>query len=497
MIRQEMFKDFTFRPTIKPMPKFYGVVATDASPFYTRVTKWKKDVEREQEQRKVKLERASMQDCTFYPKSSHSLAKLAQFNGSSDGGSPDGEEDTNERLYRNFQVIRAEREQERETALLLRQQREAQDCTFAPHRKNINTKYLEVKPKFAEALSKPDYEELKVKLETRGCTFTPKIKGVKPNMSSAKLYTSVSVVDRLTGTTPGGAGGTQRGGNSTSNQSFDYFNLAGDKAPVDISSFMGSMSSTNKRYGAANDRPASASATKKKAVDDSKGFIEFLGRNTQTQLKTQREIDEIIRNSTPDFTPELCKKSLLMSERNAKGAFLDRVERDYLRRLDNEVNLAKMVVDKEATFTPQISSKAAKLQGRSTVEMSVHDYRRYEHKHRMLKHRTEQAKMAGSTFTPELSRYAQHAKSTFALAEENNMTLSEMYKYNTSKLESRRKVMAEQRDQEVLAECTFEPETSKCPEYIKRIAKSMSIVRAAKQAETEKSQVRMEKPLWK
>lgn len=67
-IREEMFRDFTFRPTIKPIPEFYGAPAPDPSPFYSRVLKWKKEVSSENELRKVRQEQARMRDCTFQPK---------------------------------------------------------------------------------------------------------------------------------------------------------------------------------------------------------------------------------------------------------------------------------------------------------------------------------------------------------------------------------------------------------------------------------------------
>lgn len=68
MIRQEMFKDFTFRPKIKAIPKFYGVIPQDPSPFYARVMKWKREQQEEADKRRFKQDRAMMQDCTFQPK---------------------------------------------------------------------------------------------------------------------------------------------------------------------------------------------------------------------------------------------------------------------------------------------------------------------------------------------------------------------------------------------------------------------------------------------
>ena len=51
-VRQEMFKDYTFKPQIKALPNAYGAVKDDKTPFYQRVTKWQKEKEVEASKRK-------------------------------------------------------------------------------------------------------------------------------------------------------------------------------------------------------------------------------------------------------------------------------------------------------------------------------------------------------------------------------------------------------------------------------------------------------------
>jgi hypothetical protein len=46
-----------------------------------------------------------------------------------------------------------------------------------------------------------------------------------------------------------------------------------------------------------------------------------------------------------------------------------------------------------------------------------------------------------------------------------------------------------------MAECSFTPKTRECPAYVKRIAKSMATIKAAKASES--SVAGSEKPLWK
>ena len=86
----------------------------------------------------------------------------------------------NERLYHSFEAIQQERQHERETSFALRRQLELQECTFQPQSKGNNSsmtgsRYDDVQPKFHIEVERPDYEDLKLKFETRGCTFKPNV----------------------------------------------------------------------------------------------------------------------------------------------------------------------------------------------------------------------------------------------------------------------------------------------------------------------------------
>ena len=54
------------------------------------------------------------------------------------------------------------------------------------------------------------------------------------------------------------------------------------------------------------------------------------------------------------------------------------------------------------------------------------------------------------------------------------------YKTDLDKKQGKRLDILQQKEDEKVAECTFTPQTTECPSYIKRIAKSMQVVRAAR-----------------
>jgi hypothetical protein len=85
-----------------------------------------------------------------------------------------------------------------------------------------------------------------------------------------------------------------------------------------------------------------------------------------------------------------------MSERHFRGEFLDRVERDVLRRTDTAEKQKKQIkAGVISTFQPEILKKSQKLRSRSVYEMSRGDLLRKETNHRMTKLRLEEV-CAGS-----------------------------------------------------------------------------------------------------
>ena len=188
---------------------------------------------------------------------------------------------------------------------------------------------------------------------------------------------------------------------------------------------------------------------------------------------------QLVSSSTPKFQPALCRKSLEMSEQHFKGEFLDRVERDVLRRTDSESRLlASGRADNGCTFHPNILEKSERLRGRSSYEMSRGDLLRRETNQRMMKLRLEREELAELTFQPEISFLAKNTESALRLKENPRFFLE----YHKS-TQARRLQMKEKerhlKEEKELQSCTFNPVTIDCPSYVKRIARSMAAVKAA------------------
>jgi hypothetical protein len=184
---------------------------------------------------------------------------------------------------------------------------------------------------------------------------------------------------------------------------------------------------------------------------------------------------------TPKFTPELCRRSMAISRSTNRGDFMERVERDNQRRIHENIKKQVVADAQKDTFNPELSKKATRMRPRSTYEMSRGDLLKKETNQRLLKLRMEQEELKKLTFTPEVSKMAQSSKSTLKLKEDPQGYIKRYARAEQEK-ESFRASMIQQREQNESMGCTFAPVTRECPAYVKRIARSLSIVKAARTA---------------
>lgn len=210
-IRQDMFKECTFKPVIRKLPRSYGTSATANDSFYDRVMKWQKERDALAKNRLKMHQESYKTDCTFNPQISRyseraAAQSRAQSTKHSDSGGG-GKISTNERLYKSTLLARehkkfAEEEIKREQDEKLRQENE-----YRIHGAK-NPKYKEIGPRVYNNLLDNNPNNSVLNQTPRGrsatpskdpnCSFTPKVKGVSQQMTSAKLYLSANVVDRLT-----------------------------------------------------------------------------------------------------------------------------------------------------------------------------------------------------------------------------------------------------------------------------------------------------------
>jgi len=481
-IRQEMFKEFTFKPNIKSLPTHYGTIKDKDTPFYQRVTKWQKERDLMVKNRKQIQSKNETSDCTFHPKiNRNSERAIKEIRG-------DSQENVNDRLYKSNEVMYAQRAKYIEDELRREREQEDQECTFEPELKTKG-KFNHVKSKLNNAPSR-EYDASKDP-ELKKCTFTPKVNPVHRNMNSAQLYISTNVVDRLS-RAPAPA--------ESSDDPMRLFDITNnnDRPIMDMTSFMGSLGMATDTKRPSSAPPKRPSLSVEELAKQKQSFQQFLGRQQITLITKEKRAEEIKRSSTPTFKPEFCRKSLEISNNIIKGEFLERVERDVLKRVENEMTKVHTVVAMHP-FTPAINKSSEKLRPRSAHEMSRGDQMRRETNQRMMRLRCEQKELSELTFQPEISKKATKMGKTIVAAKlsEDPSKIIEWAKNEELKKEESRMQQLKEKEVKELETCTFAPQTKDCPAYIKRIAKSMAVVKAARSSDQTSVYQSASKPTWK
>jgi hypothetical protein len=181
-------------------------------------------------------------------------------------------------------------------------------------------------------------------------------------------------------------------------------------------------------------------------------------------------------------------------EQTSRGDFLNRVQQDVLRREQVTAKVTAQAVDSECSFQPELSRRAQKMRPRSVYEMSRGDLHKKETNSRILRLRTEQEELKNLTFQPQLSASkSRKARSSLQL-QSNPGGFLERHMLEMRQQELDRAKIHQTRAEEELKDCTFTPQTKECPAYVKRIAKSLSVVKAARSQE---EPLGTSKPQWK
>lgn len=493
-IRQEMFKDCTFRPHIKALPNSYGAMKDNGTSFLQRSNKWTKEKEAEMKKKLDAVQRNELADCTFTPKlSKNSERTVREMRGNA-------REDFAERLYKSSNLLTEQRFKLIEHERAKEEYNESVQCTFQPQL--ITKKFNDgVTSKVFREKKDPKSQSLPNQDSSKGDDFTPKINKIKPHMQSAKAYCSVNVMERLT--RPVSAAPVARNAQASDRRGSNQSGNESDSGRImDVNSFMSkndvpqtvftspvfSINTYNRAEVDANqkgdekDKHLTAEELKARKLK----FEQFLKRQ-QKIMKTKDLSVKLLQTAyTPSFEPTLCKKSIEMVDKRFKNTdFINRLERDLQKRTANEEGLSRSAHDalKEETFKPKINSKSEKLQGRSPFEMSRGDMFRKDTTARLTKLQQEQEEMEITTFKPKYyTSKSQQKPSKLGLAQDPTQFL-ERYKENLAEHKNLCEQEKKRREDEEFAECSFTPKTVDCPEYVRRIAKSMAIVKAAKSSQ--------------
>ena len=155
---------------------------------------------------------------------------------------------------------------------------------------------------------------------------------------------------------------------------------------------------------------------------------------------------------------------------------------------------AAVSADENCTFAPHINTRSERLRGRTVFEMSRGDMLKRDTTNRMMRLRSDQEELSEMTFKPEITTKAKKINEASKVSIKDTEKFLEMAKEKAQRKEGERLAELEKRERAEIDSCTFAPQTKECPAYVRRIAKSMAVVRAARANDSEPQ---VGRPTWK
>ena len=476
-IRQEIYKEFTFQPVIKKLPNAYGVPKDRDTPFYIRASKWQKAVTNEIKKKRVEKEKGALGGCTFHPKmnkNSELAIQEIQLNDISMSSVS-----VSERLYNKGMLASIEKEKCAREEMARESENISKECTFKPKRMTEKTKpWNRVQSKYQSSQHRTDENDK----SSANLTFTPKIKGVGSHMSSAKLYIDTNIIDRLTRPV------SANGGMDSSFSRNTSFSVHGE-SNVSFKSLKLGRSQSASALDRSN---ATMSAEEKKTRK--LNFEKFLSRQNQGSLRTERNIGNLRLSMTPDFKPSVSQSFHTIRKNDTN--FLTRCERDMIKRVDSAARL-QANFEHENTFKPHVNLKSHELRSRSANELSRGDVLKSIANHRIMKIRNEQEEMSELTFKPEITKTAKKLNKSFLKLNENPANALALHSEIINKRQKEHEAHLKVKEEKEMQQCSFTPKIINCPDYVKRIAKSMALVRETRRLEIDKKALKSAKKEWK
>ena len=203
------------------------------------------------------------------------------------------------------------------------------------------------------------------------------------------------------------------------------------------------------------------------------------------------------RSTTPSFKPQLARRADTGEKSVENMDFIARNKLEVERRRILEQEKANSVGDENCTFRPKINKMAEQAKPRSIFQRSVADHQRKLNNRKTLLLEAEQDELVNVTHKPTISKHAREQGKSILQVSSGNAQFLDWLKQNNEKKEQMRLEILRKREEEEQRNCTFSPETTECPAYVKRIALSMSIVKAAKSSTSSLLDPEASKPQWR
>jgi len=197
--------------------------------------------------------------------------------------------------------------------------------------------------------------------------------------------------------------------------------------------------------------------------------MSFYERQAYFVLKKAEDLQKIEQEMTPVYHPAISRKSRVMVENRFPDSFIER-NQEFLQQ--KELNLKILMQEKNESLysehTPEITPLAQMAPSKDLNQLCYGDMKKKRQVVEKLRRDNEKEFVQKHTFRPQLETNNEMAQSKLGLHLSPPAYARQIMIGNLER--ESRKVLAEQnREFQELSVCTFHPETTKLPAYIKRI----------------------------
>eukprot|EP01012_Entosiphon_sulcatum_P060277 TRINITY_DN8514_c0_g1_i1.p2 TRINITY_DN8514_c0_g1~~TRINITY_DN8514_c0_g1_i1.p2 ORF type:complete len:681 (-),score=119.80 TRINITY_DN8514_c0_g1_i1:2183-4225(-) len=211
----------------------------------------------------------------------------------------------------------------------------------------------------------------------------------------------------------------------------------------------------------------------------------FLERQNFCETSRLERMSRIENGCAQSHKPKINRKSIDILRKAQQPLGSPEKFKSRQEVLRGKATARKEALQKEAiaecTFHPRIAEFAKKQPKKSFAELSSTDTIRREKALRELREQKARKELDGASFHPQISDKAKEAQSMLYLREDIAGYVGKM-RQKQEQAETERLALQSSLQQKEMQDCTFRPTINNSPAYVKRIAQSMTLVRAQRAA---------------
>lgn len=341
---------------------------------------------------------------------------------------------------------------------------------------NLNNLFNANNPNNSALLSIPKpLNKFTVTEAERECTFKPHTNTVSAEMDKVKAYLQRPVIDRLYNQDYQDCFFEAKRNRKLLEEAEKFNRELQRGSLVDVGTYS-TLSDGQERNIEENLRRAFLDTNMSNVADiENPHKMSFYERQAYFVLKKMEDLQKIQAEMSQSHQPAISYKSREIVETKGKGNFIER-NMEFLRAKEEHLReLARERIEAEQfDYRPEITPLGQMTSPKDLDQLCYGDIKKKRHTIEQLRMENEKNFVKNHTFRPQLETVNENVKSKLGLELSPPAYVNHVMRANIEK--EQRRILAEQnKEEKELEECTFKPEITKLPSYIKKINEASRI----------------------